>query len=111
MKFFKFSDRFVPVRFFEEDEQVTVTLKICDETDRKVIEAAGKIAAADKLQEMSRRLEIYLEALELLIGEENAEKILSKAEERDCFAVSEVIQYLLTAYAEQKRKNLQASGR
>ena len=108
MQFFKFSDRFIPVRFFEGDEEVTVTLKIGDEMDRRITEAAGKIAAADKLQDMSKRLEVYLEALELLIGCENAEKILAKTEDRDCFAIGEVIQYVLVCYSDQKRKNLQA---
>lgn len=107
MKFFKFADRFVPIRFFEE-EPITVTLKICDETDERIVKVSGKLAAAGKLLNTAKRLDTYREALNLLIGEERAELILARSEEADCFAIESVIMYVLQAYGDQKRKNLQA---
>ena len=110
MKFFRFADRFVPIRFFE-DETCTVTLKICDETDKRIIAVGGKIAAADKLTNTEKKLTMYREALDLLIGEENAETILAHADEPDCFAIGSVINYVFACYGEQMRKKLSASVR
>lgn len=107
MKFFKFADRFVAIRFFEEDP-ITVTLKICDETDERIVKVSGKLAAAGKLLNTAKRRTAYREALDLLIGEDRADAILARSDDADCFAIESVIMYVLQAYGDQKRKNLQA---
>lgn len=110
MHFFKFADRFVPIKFFEEDP-ITVTLKISDETDSRIVKVAEKIATADKLVNLEKRRQSYMDALTELIGKENASKILARADEVDCFAIGAVIHHVFAAYGEQKRKNLSASAR
>lgn len=110
MKFFTFADRFVPIQFFEEDP-VKLTLKISDEMDDRLRKAVGKIAAADKLVDAEKRRRSYREALDELIGEENADRILSRADEADCFTIGAIVNYILKAYGDQKTKNLSASAR
>lgn len=107
--YFTFLDRVVPVTFFE-DEPVTLTLLISDQTDRKIIDCSQAFLAADK-GEQDERLAKYEAALARFIGAENAEKILSRTQQRDCFAVFEVYNYLLNAYKDAKTKKLTGSAR
>ena len=108
-KFFTFADRFVPIQFFDEDP-VKLTLKISDETDKRIIKAQEAFLAADKHQDMDKRRDAYRAALEGFIGKENVEAILSRADEPDGFAIYSVYKYLLDAYGAQKAKNLSASA-
>ena len=109
-KFFTFADRFVPVQFFDEDP-ITLTLKISDETDKRLIQAGKGIDDADKLTDMDKRRAAYRAVLEDFIGAEKTEAILSRTDEPDCFAIYSVFKYLLDVYGAQKVKNLSASAR
>ena len=109
-KFFTFADRFVPIQFFDEDP-VNLTMKISDETDKRLVKASEGFVAADKLQDLDKRREAYRAALESFIGAEKAEAILSRTDEPDCFAIYSVFKYLLDTYGTQKAKNLSASAR
>ena len=108
-KFFTFADRFVPIQFFEEDP-VKLTLKISDETDKRLLKASEAFVAADKQQDMDTRRDAYRTALESFIGKENADAILSRTDEPDCFAIYSVFKYLVDTYGAQKAKNLSASA-
>lgn len=108
-KFFTFADRFVPIQFFDEDP-VKLTLKISDETDKRIIKAQEAFIAADKHQDMDKRRDAYRAALAGFIGKENVEAILSRTDEPDGFAIYSVYKYLLDAYGAQKAKNLSASA-
>jgi hypothetical protein len=110
-KFFTFADRFVPVQFFDGDEAVKVTMKISDETDKRLIKASEAFVAADKNTDMDKRREAYRAALEGILGAEKSEAILSHADEPDCFAIYSVYQHLLREYGAAKTKNLSGSGR
>lgn len=108
-KFFTFADRFVPIQFFDENP-VKLTLKISDETDKRLVKASEEFIAADKLRDLDKRRVAYLAALEGFIGAEHAESILSRTDEPDCFAIYSVFKYLLDTYGAQKAKNLSASA-
>lgn len=110
-KFFTFADRFVPVQFFDGEDAVKITMKISDETDKRLIKAGEAFDAADKLRDVDKRREAYLEALEGFLGKEKAEEILSKADEPDGFAIFSVFKHLLNTYGAAKVKNLSGSGR
>ncbi len=107
--FFTFIDRVVPVQFFEDDP-VKLTLIISDQTDQKIVDCSQAFLAADK-ETPENRFAKYAEALDSFIGAENAEKILSRAEQRDCFTVFEVYSYLIGAYKDAKTKKLTGSAR
>ena len=109
-KFFTFADRFVPVQFFDGDDAVKLTLRISDDTDKRLLQASAAFVAADKNQEMDKRRVAYLAALEDFIGEEKTKAILSRTDEPDCFAIYSVFRYLIDAYGAQKTKNLSASA-
>lgn len=107
--FFTFCDRAVPVRFFE-DEPITVTLLISDRTDQSILDCYRAFAEADKLTP-DKRLGGYEAALREFIGAEHADRLLERMDQRDCFAVIEVFQYLLAEYREAKTKKLNGSVR
>lgn len=110
-KFFTFADRFVPVQFFDGADAVNLTLKISDETDKRIMKASEAFVAADKHTDMSKRRDAYRAALEGFIGKEKTDAILCHADEQDSFAVYSVYKYLIDAYGAAKTKNLSASGR
>lgn len=107
--FFTFCDRAVPVQFFE-NEPVKVTLIISDKTDQRILDCYRAFAEADKLPP-EKRLAGYEDALRTFLGRENADRLLSRMEECDCFAVTEVFTYILTEYREAKTKKLNGSAR
>lgn len=109
-KFFTFADRFVRVRFFEDDP-VVLTLTISDDTDKRILDSAALIAAADKKGDVDQRRSGYRTALVRLIGDEKATAILERADEADGFAILSAYRYILDAYAAQKAKNLSAPAR
>lgn len=110
-KFFTFADRFVPVTFFETNP-VKLTLKISDETDKRLLAVSQAFVDADKVTtDLDKRCKLYREALESFIGADKTDAILSRADEVDCFAVYSVYKFLIDAYAAQKVKNLGASAR
>ena len=108
-KFFTFADRFVPVQFFDGDDAVKITMKISDETDKRLIKAGTAFDAADKLRDIDKRREAYQEALEGFLGKDKTAEILGKTDEQDCFAIFSVFKYLLNAYGAAKQKNLSGS--
>lgn len=108
-KFFKFSDRFFVVQFFEDDP-VKITMKISDETDAKILAAGEAFTEADREKDVKKRYKKYIAALVSVIGEDATDSILTRSEDRDCFAVLSVYRYVLSAYAEQKVKNLSAGA-
>lgn len=110
-KFFTFADRFVPVQFFDGEDAVKITMKISDETDKRLIKAGEALNAADTLKDVDKRRTAYRKALEGFLGEEKAKEILSKADEADCFAIYSVFKHLLNTYGAAKVKNLSGSGR
>lgn len=105
-KFFTFVDRFLPIEFFEEDP-ITITLTIGDEMDGKI----DKIFSEDLKKPMDAAKKRGL--LEDLIGKENTERILSRFEDVDGYAIDQVLLYIRGEYVERKQKNLLAaiSGR
>ena len=109
-KFFKFSDRFVTVTFFEEDP-IRLTMQIGDEQDRKIISASELIAEGSKTQNLEKRAKCFAAALDEVIGRENLVKLLERSPEKDSFAMLEIWHYLIDAYGAQKVKNLSASAR
>lgn len=110
-KFFRFVDRFIPVHFFGEGEDgLTITMKICDETDRKIIEAGKIFTRADKSEDLTERCELYRLALETIIGTDYTAEILEKADEADSFAILSVWTYILKEYRSAKAKNLSSSA-
>lgn len=109
-KFFTFADRAVRVQFFEE-APVVLTLLISDETDQRILESGKLFQAADKAKTTSERAVKYRAALETLIGAEKTDVILARSEKADSFAIYSVYRYILSAYAEQKSKNLNAPAR
>ena len=110
-KFFTFADRFVPVQFFDGEDAVKITMKISDETDKRILKASEAFVAADKNTDMAKRRDAYRAALESFLGAEKADAILSHADEPDCFAIYSVWQHLLREYGAAKTKNLSGSGR
>ena len=110
-KFFTFADRFVPVQFFDGEDAVKITMKISDETDKRILDADAAFIAADKHTDMAKRRDAYRAALEGFLGREKVDAILSRTDEQDSFAIYSVYKYLLNAYGAAKAKNLSGSGR
>lgn len=107
MSIFTFASRAVKIQFFEDDP-VVITVFIGDEFDKKLVESAKLINAADKVADLDERREKYMDSLRKLIGA-SADEIMSRAEPADSFAIMSVYMHISTAYAEAKRKNLSAS--
>lgn len=101
-KCFTFVDRFLPIEFFEE-EPVTITLTIGDEMDKKIDKAVADLKTTVGV---AKRRGV----LETLIGKENAERILSRFEEVDCYVLDQVLLYIHKSYLEGKQKNLLAAS-
>lgn len=110
-KFFSFAERIAPVQFFDGPAAVTIKLTISDETDEAFVRAAEMVKAGAETPDVQRRFELWLQAVDTLIGEEARGKILDHAPVRDCFAVAELYRYLVDTYAAAKVKNLSASAR
>ena len=110
-KFFRFADRAVPIRFFEGQDEITVTLTISDQTDTAFVRGAELLKAGTESRDVRRRKELWTEAVDALIGKENREKILGHSRDQDCFALAEIYRYVVDAYGEAKVKNLSASAR
>ena len=109
-KFFKFADRFVPVTFFEGDDTIKLTLKIGDDTDKRLLKASQAFVEADKTADLDKRCALYHDALSSFIGEDKTDAILSYADEVDCYAIYSVYKYLVDTYSAAKVKNLSASA-
>lgn len=109
-KIFAFANRACRIQFFE-DEPVVLTLFIGDETDKRILDSAALIDAADKLKNVEERYAKYREGLMTLIGEEKMEEILSRAETVDSLTILEIWQFVLHCLREHKLKNLTASAR
>lgn len=107
---FTFSSRIVQMQFFEEDP-VTITMLIGDETDSRILKSGAMISEADKIGDIKKRLEQYRAALELLIGAEHTAAILDRADELDSYAIFSVYRHVLNEYGAQKAKNLSAPAR
>lgn len=105
---FIFLDRVVNLEFFDE-EPIKITMLISDETDRKFQQCAQALGVADRGAE-ENRASAYEAALADLIGKDHAERILSRADVRDCVAVSNVIVYITNRYNEEKVKKLRGSA-
>lgn len=110
-KFFSFTDRSVPVQFLDGPAAVTVKLTISDETDRIFVRAAELVKAGAETSDVRRRMELWIQAVDTLIGTDARGKILEHAPVLDCFAVAELYRYLVDTYAAAKVKNLSASAR
>ena len=104
MKRFAYSDRAVRMEFFEE-EPVVITAFISDDMDKRIMESGKLIAQADKGGAVDGRTEKYEAALALLIGEDKAAALLTRAPQRDSFAVMELWNHIVGCYREQKTKN------
>lgn len=107
---FAYAKRACKVQFFEE-EPVAVTLFVGDQTDKLCMQGARLIEEGDKCAAPEERTEKYREAVELLLGEEKTAAVLSRAEEKDSFALLEIWQFVVRSLREHKVKNLIASGR
>lgn len=108
--FFTFCDRAVPIQFFEE-EPVKLTLIVSDKTDQKILDCYRDFAEADKQTTPEKRRAHYEAALQSFLGKENADKLLSRTEKCDCFAIMEIFNYILAEYREAKAKKLNGSAR
>lgn len=101
-KFFTFVDREVEINFFEDDP-ITMTMTVCDETDRKLslcgeqLSKAGDYAAQKK-------------ALSELIGQKTLEKILDRAPFQDSYALIQAAHHITECYLEVRTKNLRPAG-
>lgn len=100
-KYFTFVDRFLPIEFFEQDP-VKITLQIGDTTDQKLVEMGRKIDASTTFEDGKA-------ALAEVIGAENLDAILARAENPDQLALLEITYYVLQAYREGKAKNLETA--
>lgn len=102
-KYFSFVDRFLPLQFFEK-EPVTITFTICDQMDKKI---DGAFAELQNCTDAKRKQEILTE----LIGQENADKLLSRfGDDVDTYVLDQLLLYIHTEYVAGKRKNLQAAA-
>lgn len=111
-KFFKFCDRKVDIRFFSDGQDgVTVTLNISDETDLKFLRGAELLKEGTEAQDLKRRKELWTQAVDELIGQEDRERVMAKAGMDDCFSLAEIYRFVVDAYAGAKVKNLSASVR
>lgn len=108
--FFTFASRACPIRFFEEDP-ITVTLFIGDETDKLCLKSAELIGEGDSAATPAERAQKYREAVELLLGKEKLDAILARAEAQDSFALLEIWQFAVRTLRDTKVKNLSASVR
>lgn len=108
--FFTFASRACPIRFFEENP-ITVTLFIGDETDKLCVRSATLIGEGDKAESAGERAAKYREAVELLVGKEKLEGILARSETQDSFALLEIWQFVVKSLRDAKVKNLSASVR
>ncbi len=108
--FFTFASRACPIRFFEEDP-ITVTLFIGDETDKLCLKSAALIGEGDSAATPTERAQKYCEAVELLLGKEKLDAILARAETQDSFALLEIWQFAVKTLRDAKVKNLSASVR
>lgn len=109
-KIFAYAKRACKVQFFEEDP-VVATIFVGDESDKLCLKGARLIEEGDKCVTFDGRMEKYKEAVELFLGTEKTDAILERAEEKDCFALLEIWQFIVTSLREHKVKNLTASAR
>lgn len=101
-KYFTFVDRFLPIQFFEEDP-ITITVCICDGTDRKIDQIFEELRTSVTAE---RKRAMLVE----LIGEENTANLLSRSDQVDAYVLDQLLLYIRNEYIEGKRKNLQAAG-
>lgn len=99
---FTFVDRDVEIIFFEQDP-VTITMTVSDETDKKLAEYAGAV-------KKDRSYASCKKAMEGLIGKENLAKILKRAPVEDGYALLQVERHIGETYAEAQAKNLSPAG-
>ena len=109
-KIFAYSKRACKVQFFEDDP-VVVTIFVGDESDKLCIQGARLIEEGDKCASFEMRMAKYREAVELFLGIEKTEAVLERAEEKDCFALIGIWQFIVGALRDHKLKNLTASAR
>lgn len=107
-KFFTFMDRAIPVQFFEDDP-ICVTLIASDEMDVKILESEKMILEGNQQTALDVRKDKYRNAVDNLIGHDVAERILSRADNADGYAILSLYAGIVQAYGEGKRKNLWAS--
>lgn len=99
---FTFVDRDTEIIFFEEDP-VTITMTVCDETDKK-------LAAYAEAVKKDRSYAGCKKAMAALIGKDNLEKILKRAPVEDGYALLQVERHIGESYAEAQAKNLAPAG-
>ena len=112
MKFFRFCDRQVNIQFFSDSSDgITVTINISDETDQQFVHGAELLKQGTESENISTRKELWTQAVDALIGQQDRERIMAKAGVDDCFSLAEVYRFVVDAYAAAKVKNLSASAR
>lgn len=97
-EYFDFVDRTVEVVFFEEDP-ITVTLTVSDDSDKKMTEYAERVKAAQTYEDRKA-------ALGDLIGKDALEQILTRAPIQDSYALIQVEEHIAEKYLDAKAKNL-----
>lgn len=107
-KFFTFTDRAIPVQFFEENP-IQLTLIASDEMDAKILDASNLIMDGSKEATLEGRKAKYQQAVDILIGHGTAEQILARADSADGYALLSLYNGIVRAYGEGKAKNLAAS--
>ena len=107
-KFFAFTDRAIPVQFFEENP-IHVTLIASDEMDARILDASNLIMDGSKEAALDGRKAKYQQAVDILIGHDIAEQILARADNADGYALLSLYNGIVRAYGEGKEKNMAAS--
>lgn len=107
-KFFAFTDRAIPVQFFEDDP-ICVTLVASDEMDAKILESEQMILEGNQQTALEIRKDKYRGAVDNLVGHDVAERILARSDNADGYAILSLYAGIVQAYGEGKRKNLWAS--
>ncbi len=85
-KFFAFTDRAIPVQFFEDDP-ICVTLVASDETDAKILESEKMILEGNQQTALEIRKDKYRGAVDNLVGHDVAERILARSDNADGYAI------------------------
>lgn len=97
---FAFIDRAVELSFYEDDP-VTVTLYLGDTLEEQ-------IARAVRHYDLPHTAEEDRENLAALLGKEQTEAILSRAENPDRLTVLEILSYVIRSCREDQAKKLEA---